>query len=151
MLGLTKREISNIHLAMNLAKDGSNYSKCVRSKVGSVIITPSEGFYLGINGTLAGEDNVCEIVLDSGELQTHDGVIHAEANALDKTHSEGISAKNCISVQTLSPCKSCITRMLNVGVKLIVYLDEYRNTEHLVKYVSDGYVISYKDFCTKYK
>lgn len=147
MVELTKREISNIQLAMGLAESASKLSKCVRSKVGGVIISQSEGFYVGVNGMLPDEPNGCEIELDDGTLQTKEDVIHAEANALDKMHKEGVSANNCISVQTLSPCVGCTTRMRNIGIKLIVYKELYRCSEHLE---SKDYIMSYNEFLEKY-
>lgn len=146
MVKLTKREISNIQLAMGLAESASKLSKCVRSKVGAVIISQSEGFYVGVNGTLPDEPNSCEIEID-GVLKTKDDVIHAEANALDKMHKEGVPANNCISVQTLSPCVGCATRMKNIGIKLIVYKEKYRCSEHLA---GKSHIMSYAEFLEYY-
>ena len=134
---------------MTLAREAAKQSKCVRSKVGSVVITKAGGMFVGMNGRLPGKDNECEITLNDGTLQTKPDTIHAEANTLDKMHREGIPAVDCIAVQTLSPCISCLTRMINSGVGLIIYDDVYRDSEHLKEYIESGYVMSYEYFCKK--
>lgn len=145
-MDLTKREISNIKLAMTLAREAGKLSKAVRSKVGAVIISNEEGFYVGVNGTLPNECNICEYETDGG-LVTKNNVIHAEENALDKMHREGVVAKGCISVQSLSPCEKCFTRMRNIGIRFIVYDEAYRDITHLIGH--EHMVMSYEEFCKK--
>lgn len=145
-MNISKRDISNVQLAMILAEAAAEQSKCVRSKVGSVVITKAGGMFVGINGRLPGEDNVCEITMDDGTLVTKVDTIHAEANTLDKMHREGVPAIDCIAVQTLSPCIECYTRMVNSGVGLIIYRDAYRDITHLE---GKENVMSYDDFLKK--
>lgn len=150
MRELTKREISTVHVAAASLDNLARISKCIRSKVGSFVISSAGGLYMGVNGTLPDEPNVCEKVLEDGSLETLPNVIHAEQNSLDKMLCEGVPAKNCISVQTLSPCEQCFTIMRNVGISLIVYRDLYRNHEFLKPYIEKGMVMSYGDFCKQY-
>ena len=146
-MDINKRDISNVHLAMKLAEAAAEQSKCVRSKVGSVVITKAGGMFVGMNGRLPGKDNVCEITMDDGTLVTKVDTIHAEANTLDKMHREGVPAIDCIAVQTLSPCIQCYTRMVNSGVGLIVYRDAYRDIGHLEGAEN---VMTYDEFCKKF-
>ena len=46
-MNISKRDISNVQLAMILAEAAAEQSKCVRSKVGSVVITKAGGMFVG--------------------------------------------------------------------------------------------------------
>lgn len=109
-------------LWMNLAITTARESSAQRRNVGCVIVTKHMGLYTGYNGTLKGTDNCCE-----KDDVTKPGVIHAEANALNKMAHEGVSVKDSIVFITLSPCLSCAERLIGSGVKVVVYLEEYRD------------------------
>lgn len=123
---LSSRQKEDLKMYFDFAKRAASRSTSTRLKVGACIVTKNGGNYIGYNGTLSNRDNTCEI-----DDTTHDGVIHAEANALDKMQREGISSLGASIYITHSPCKSCLLRMINSGVKAVYYINEYRLTEHL--------------------
>ena len=58
-------------------------------------------------------------------------MLHAEANAILKLASSTQSAKGATLYLTLSPCKECSKLILQSGIKRLVYIDQYSDTEGL--------------------
>ena len=102
-------------------------SKAIRAKVGAVLVTKTGIIIPGYNGTPSGAENCCE---DEGG-KTHWYVLHAEANAILKLASSTQSAKGATLYLTLSPCKECSKLILQSGIKRLVYIDQYSDTEGL--------------------
>lgn len=123
-------------LWMDIAERCALESTAVRNKVGCVIVTLSGGIYTGYNGTVPGTDNTCEI---NPELSSP-FVIHAEENALDKMLKDGVSAKDSVVFQTLTPCIPCSKRLLGAGVAAVFYRDVYRCREGIDFLISNGVV-----------
>ncbi len=123
---LSSRQKEDLAMYFDFAKRAASRSTSSRLKVGACIVTKNGGNYVGYNGTLSNRDNSCEV-----DNETHDGVIHAEANALDKMQREGISSMGATIYITHSPCKPCLLRMINSGVKAVYYINEYRVMEHI--------------------
>jgi dCMP deaminase len=78
----------------------------------------------GYNGTPSGMDNCCE---EDNVTLKH--VIHAECNAILKAAKTGNSVDGSTLYLTLSPCLDCSKLILQSGIKRVVYLNEYRNSE----------------------
>lgn len=81
----------------------------------------------GYNGTPSGAENCCE----DEEGKTHWYVLHAEANAILKLAASTQSAKGATLYLTLSPCKECSKLVLQAGIKRLVFIDRYSDTEGL--------------------
>lgn len=109
---------------LNIAKETSTLSHCVRSKVGAVLVKDGNIISFGYNGTPSGMDNCCE---DNNVTLPH--VIHGEVNAILKAAKTGNSVNGSTLYLTLSPCLDCSKLILQSGVKRVVYLEEYRNKE----------------------
>jgi len=109
---------------INIAKETSTLSHCVRSKVGAVLVKDGNIISFGYNGTPSGMDNACE-----KDDVTLAHVIHAECNAILKAAKTGNSVDSSTLYLTLSPCLDCSKLILQSGIKRVVYLNEYRNTE----------------------
>lgn len=109
---------------INIAKETSTLSHCVRSKVGAVLVRDGNIISFGYNGTPSGMDNHCE---ENGITLNH--VIHAEVNAVLKAAKTGNSVDGSTLYLTLSPCLDCSKVILQSGIKRVVYLNEYRNPE----------------------
>jgi len=139
---------------INIAKEVSQLSHCVRSKVGAVLVKDGNLISFGYNGTPAGMDNCCEdkiyIASDVGgwididtidetyphtddigryKLGTKQHTIHAEVNAILKAAKSGNSVDGSTLYLTLSPCIECSKLILQSGVKKVVYLENYRDTK----------------------
>jgi dCMP deaminase len=109
---------------MNIAKETSTLSHCVRFKVGAVLVKNGNIISFGYNGTPAGLDNKCE---ENDVTLPH--VIHGEVNAILKAAKTGNSVDGSTLYLTLSPCLDCSKLILQSGVKRVVYLNEYRNLD----------------------
>jgi dCMP deaminase len=139
---------------INVAKQVSTLSHCVRSKVGAVLVKDGNIIAFGYNGTPSGMDNCCEnkeyapenanvwtdvdSILaewphrDSGrnyKLITKKEVIHAEVNAILKAAKTGASVDGSTLYLTLSPCLDCSKLILQAGIKRVVYLEQYRHLD----------------------
>ena len=109
---------------INIAKETSTLSHCVRSKVGAVLVKDGNIISFGYNGTPSGMDNTCE-----KDDVTFPHVIHAECNAILKAAKTGNSIDGSTLYLTLSPCLDCSKLILQSGIKKVVYLNVYRNTQ----------------------
>lgn len=109
---------------INIAKETSTLSHCVRSKVGAVLVRDGNIISFGYNGTPSGMDNNCE---ENDTTLPH--VIHAEVNAILKAAKTGNSVDGATLYLTLSPCLDCSKLILQSGIKRVVYLETYRNQD----------------------
>lgn len=127
---------------INIAKEVSTLSYCVRSKVGAVIVIDGNIVSFGFNGSPKGMNNCCE---DKNNV-TFPYVIHAESNAIIKAAKSGMSMKGGTLYLTLSPCLDCSKLILQSEIKRVVYLEEYRDKsgiEFLKKFIK---VEKYKEY-----
>lgn len=110
---------------LRMAQTWAELSHCKRKQVGAIIVKDGMIISDGYNGTPAGFDNCCE----NEQGETHWYVLHAEANAILKVAK---STNNCIGSTlylTLSPCKDCSKLILQAGIKRLVYMKSYKDTE----------------------
>jgi dCMP deaminase len=109
---------------INIAKETSTLSHCVRSKVGAILVKDGNIISMSYNGTPSGMDNCCE-----KDNTTLPYVIHAEMGAILKAAKTGNSVDGSTLYLTLSPCLDCSKLILQSGIKKVVYLTNYRNLE----------------------
>lgn len=121
---------------INTAKNAADMSYCVRAKVGAVIAKNRKIISVGYNGTLPGEENVCEI-----DNVTKDTVIHAEANAILKMVRSTESIEGATLYCTLSPCMECAKLIVLSGIVRVVFLDEFRVTKSLYFLREHGIIV----------
>jgi dCMP deaminase len=109
---------------MNLALMLASRSTCSRLHVGCVVVSEDNQRVLaiGYNGSWKGGPNGC----DSGE-PGNCGCLHAEDNALIKLNYNEPANKKLYT--TIMPCAYCAKRIVNAGVKEVIYLHEYRKKE----------------------
>jgi dCMP deaminase len=118
----TQKKLDTIFL--NIAKEISTLSKCNRSKVGAILVKDGNIISMSYNGTPSGMDNCCE-----RDDVTLPYVIHAEMGAILKAAKTGNSVDGSTLYLTLSPCLDCSKLILQSGIKRVVYLNVYRNTQ----------------------
>jgi dCMP deaminase len=118
-----KQQFKEVYL--NIAKEVGTLSRCIRAKVGAVIVKDGNIVAYGYNGTPSGFSNVCE-----EDNVTLPEVIHAECNAILKA---GRDAKGADLYLTLSPCVECCKLIKQAGIKTVYFRELYRNTEGLDK------------------
>jgi dCMP deaminase len=119
---------------LKMAESWSKLSHCKRKQVGAIIVKDEMIISDGYNGTPAGFDNCCED--DAGN--THWYVLHAEANAILKVSKSTNNSKGATLYLTLSPCKDCSKLILQSGIKRVVYMNSYKDTEGIDFLVSAG-------------
>lgn len=110
---------------LRMASSWAKLSHCKRKQVGALIVKDDMIISDGYNGTPSGFDNCCED--DKGE--THWYVLHAEANAILKVAKSTNNARGATLYLTLSPCKDCSKLILQAGIKRIVYVNQYKDSE----------------------
>ena len=104
----------------------SKHSKCIRNKVGAILVKDNRIISIGYNGTPHGYDNNCEI----GDVTVKE-VIHAESNAITKCAKSVESTKDSILYCTTSPCFDCVKLIIQSGIKEIYFKEKYRDVSGL--------------------
>jgi dCMP deaminase len=110
---------------MMMAKIWSDNSYCVKRKVGSLIVKDKMIISDGYNGTPSGFENVCE----DENNKTKSYVLHAEANAITKVAKSGNNSEGATLYVTTAPCIECAKLTIQSGIKRVVYLDKYKNSD----------------------
>ena len=133
----TQKELDKTYMDMAIAM--SKLSKGVRAKVGAVAVTKNGVVITGVNGLPKELGNSLENIVDNTSwnwnranpqvLVSKSTVIHAENNILVKCAREGVSMLDSTIYTTLSCCEHCASMLASVGVKRVVYLDDYRCTK----------------------
>ena len=137
-----KRLEQKLDTFSNIVLEISSLSAATTKKVGCMAIHKNfikiasfgyNGSYAGapINSTTGTEEES----LEPGES----GFIHAEVNMIAKFREH--DPENYIVLLTLSPCKMCTKILVNSGFKMIYWLEDYREQEHL--HIFDECGISY--------
>ena len=140
-------------LFLDWALRASLESKAQRLKVGAVLVKDGQPLSVGWNGTAPGRDNNCETIqwdnhkhegytsenmLSNGFLYctekkdwykiiTKSETFHAESNLLKKCLTSGISTVGASLYMTTSPCFECAKMLAGIGLKEIIYLNEFRD------------------------
>ena len=133
---------------MSIADLTSSMSKCTRLKVGAVFERDGRPLCTGWNGLLEGVDDdccehevtctcyegitdtmrPCKVCNGTGKvLKTKDTVIHAEMNALRYMAKAGISTVGATLYITHAPCVNCAKHIAGLGLKEIIYKNDYRD------------------------
>ncbi|QCK84090.1 competence protein ComE [Geobacillus kaustophilus NBRC 102445] len=114
---------------LRMALLASERATCQRLKVGAVIVKNKNVLATGYNGSASGEVHC----IDEGCLM-RDGhcirTIHAEQNALLQCAKHGVNVNGASIYVTHFPCLHCTKSLVTVGIREIVYLNDYRNDEY---------------------
>jgi dCMP deaminase len=118
-----------LDMAEAVAKRGT----CPRLSVGSIIVDPQNGIVAtGYNGSPRGLPHCLEV----GCLEIHgrcERTIHSEVNALLQAGRSGSSVVGCSLYVTHRPCYRCMLLLIQAGIKVIFYRQEYKSdNEQLV-------------------
>ena len=117
---------NKIKLFMDIAVKFSSLSTCIRSKVGSIIVDKNltRIASIGYNGQYRKGPNHC-LTLEAGNC----GCLHSEINSLVKFKEP--NPENYVIMITQSPCYSCMSAIINSGIKFIIYDELYRISNHI--------------------
>jgi dCMP deaminase len=140
---MTTKDLKYHLTYLRMATEWSSLSCCNRKKVGALIVKDGTIISDGFNGTPKGFSNDCE----DANGNTHWYVLHAEANAMLKVARSAQSTDGATLYVTYSPCRDCSKLIIQSGIKLVIYKEEYRDTSGikilkeagvLVTQLSDG-------------
>lgn len=133
--------VSRDQVLMENAVSWAKRSTCLRKHVGAVFSRNGRPLITGYNGAPSGAphclDHGCLIGPDGGCVRCN----HAEANAITWAAREGISLKGTTLHVTVSPCQNCAMLLLNLGVEDVVYLEEYRKSNGIIKLREAGIIV----------
>lgn len=110
---------------MGFARLLAKRSTCARDAVGCVVTDAAmlQVLGLGYNGNARGLPNCCD-----SDAPGACGCLHAELNALLKAPG---ALPGKILFTTRAPCPTCAKMIVNAGIALVWYLDEYRDAAGL--------------------
>lgn len=129
----TKRRQQKLNLFGQIAAQIASLSVASRLKVGAIAVRYdfSKIASFGYNGSYSNapinsETGTEEESLEPGES----GLIHAEINMIAKFREP--DPENYMVILTHSPCKMCSKVLVNAGFKEIYWVEDYRDTSHIV-------------------
>lgn len=102
-------------------------STCTRLSVGSVAVKGNKIISTGYNGSPTGEDHCIDVgcMIKKGHcIRT----IHAELNAIMNGMETGVNLKGSTLYVTHFPCFNCAKHIVQVGIKRVVYKNDYKNS-----------------------
>lgn len=108
---------------LSMATQWSTLSCCNRRKVGALIVKDGVIISDGFNGTPKGFPNDCE----DANGDTYWYVLHAEANAILKVAKTTQSTNGATLYITTSPCKECSKLIIQAGITMVVYKEDYKD------------------------
>tara|TARA_B110000438_G_C15802586_1_gene645843 strand:+ start:2079 stop:2510 length:432 start_codon:yes stop_codon:yes gene_type:complete len=124
---------------LKMAREWASLSYCDRKQVGALIVKDKMIISDGYNGTPSGFENICET--DLGNTKWY--VLHAEANAILKVAKSTQSTEGATLYQTLSPCKDCSKLIHQSGIKRVVFIKKYKDTEGVDFLIKAGVEVSH--------
>lgn len=117
---------------MNIAKEYSEQSTCVRRHVGAVLTKGGVQIGGGYNGAVKGRPHCTKETclrikhnIPSGERQEMCIGAHAEANAIVQAGKLGINLEGATLYCTTYPCSYCAKLIVNAGIVRVIYSDGY--------------------------
>jgi dCMP deaminase len=125
------KQESKDEIFMEMAHSVAKMSKCVKYKVGCMLVHEGRVISIGYNGTPSGFINCCdkftendmhnEILRKSHTEWAENFEVHAEMNAILFAAKHGISTDDCTLYCTMQPCTNCLKHAVQSGIKRIVY------------------------------
>lgn len=118
----TKERVNWNEYFMSIALLASCRSPCERLHVGSVIVKNNRIISMGYNGYIPGAPHTSRIV-DNHEQS----IIHSEVNAITDCAKRGVSLEDSSIYITHYPCIHCFRSIAACNIKLVYYLNDYKN------------------------
>ena len=120
---------------IEVAKTVAKRSKDPHTKVGCVLVKNNCIVATGYNG----DPRNFRYKFNWNTSEKYDYVIHAELNTVCNAiyNGAGDSIKDGEIYLTLSPCHDCIKILIQMGIKKVFYLTEYKDFE-LTKKIADN-------------
>ncbi|KJA28671.1 hypothetical protein HYPSUDRAFT_128908 [Hypholoma sublateritium FD-334 SS-4] len=117
---------------MTLASLASRRSNCMKRRVGAILVRENRVLASGYNGTPRGLTNCneggcphCNGNIDAQSNCQECLCLHAEENALLEAGRERVG-KDCVLYCNTCPCLKCTVKIIQTGVKTVVYNLTYK-------------------------
>lgn len=127
------KRITRLEMFKEMVQTVEKRSTCLRSKVAAILEKDGRVISIGYNGPASGFP---QCLPPSPNHLSHECMgpsctrsIHAETNAIAFAAKAGISIEGARMYCSMSPCINCAKLIINSGIKEVVYLREYRDTE----------------------
>jgi len=127
------------HYFMSITHLVSSRSTSERLKVGAVIVKNNRIISSGYNGFIPTIPHI-SIMRDGHEQNT----IHAEQNAISDVAKRGSSTHNSTIYITHFPCIHCTKYIVSSGIKKVVFNNDYRNDDLVLKIMDQAGIVMYK-------
>ncbi|CCK71795.1 deoxycytidine monophosphate deaminase KNAG_0H03810 [Huiozyma naganishii CBS 8797] len=130
---------------MKLATLAASRSNCMKRRVGCVIVRECRVIATGYNGTPRHLTNCfnggCPRCNGGGSDNLHTCLcLHAEENALLEAGRDRVGDNATLYCDTC-PCLTCSVKIVQTGIKEVVYSQSYRMDEHSFKVLKEGGVL----------
>lgn len=112
---------------MKIAEDVATRATCDRKLVGAVVVKDKRIISTGYNGAPRGQkhcDEAGHLLKEINGRQSCVRSLHAESNAIDFA---GREADGGTIYCTAIPCYECTKRIVNAGIKRVVYGEVYKS------------------------
>ena len=106
-------------------------STCIRRQVGAVLVNDKRQIVsTGYNGVPRGikhctKESCTKLLEESGEKNELCPAVHAELNAILQAATAGFSPEGTTLYTTTRPCSGCTMAIINVGIKRVVFVEDY--------------------------
>ena len=118
---------------MEFAKLAATKSKDPKTKVGSCLVNEKRLLSVGYNGAPRGFPDDIVPVTSDGDIELKDNknsyMVHSELNSILNYGGSLQDLRGATLYATISPCHECAKIIIQVGIKRVVYLEEYRRSE----------------------
>ena len=135
---------------MEVAKDTAALSKDPKTKVGAVLVKDRKILSVGFNGAPRCFPDELVPKEEGHKLieQKNTFMCHAELNSILNYGGHMKDLKNSTMYVTVSPCTKCSIALAQIGVKNVIFLEEYHREEETEasKYILDKCGINYSKF-----
>ncbi|NTX02309.1 deaminase [Myxococcus sp. CA051A] len=111
---------------MDIAKQVATRATCDRKHVGAVIVRGRTILSTGYNGSIRGLPHCDDVghMMENGHCVA---TVHAEANAIIQSATNGVAIDGATIYTTASPCWPCFKLIANAGLVRIVFGEFYRD------------------------
>jgi dCMP deaminase len=119
---------------IQIAQIAKTRSTCIRRQVGAVLVNDKHQIIsTGYNGVPRGikhctVESCTKLYEKSGEKNELCPAVHAELNAILQAANAGISPEGTTLYSTTRPCSNCTMAIINVGIKKVVYVEDYTDS-----------------------
>lgn len=126
--------VSRDEMLMAMAHVASSRGTCNRLRVGAVLAFEARPVSIGYNGAPSGSPH-CDSNCNADNPCTN--TIHAEDNAISWARAFGIEPKGATLYITDSPCMVCAGKIVEAGIKRVVYDRQYRIFKQCHRFLTD--------------